>query len=154
MTTADRFLVRQAVFVVLLDKDGKVLMHRRKNTGYMDGRYDFASGHVEPNETLVSAAARELLEETGVRVEQNDLELFHIGQFSVDKEYTNFFFRTRVWKGEPRICEIDKCDDMQFFATDNLPLMAPATAIAASHIHDQAIRFSYIDAAVFKQLSS
>jgi len=58
--------ITPAVFVVLIDKNERVLLHRRYRTGYMDGFYTFPSGHLEMGESLQVGAARELLEETGL----------------------------------------------------------------------------------------
>lgn len=82
--TGARFLARSAVFIVLRNNDGAVLLHRRCNTGYMDGRYDLPSGHVEKGEPLLRAAVRELREETGVTVLEEDLRLWHINQFGAN----------------------------------------------------------------------
>lgn len=148
-----RNLVHQAVFVALIRESGDVLLHRRANTGYMDGRYDFPSGHVERHETLLSAAAREVFEEVGVQVAEADLELFHIGQFDNGTQYVNYFYRTKSWTGEPRICEPEKCDDLQFFDIGTLPACAPATALSLEHVHTANLTYSYIDNDVFERLS-
>ena len=52
--------------MILQEKDGdvEILLHRRKNTGYKDGKWDMAgSGHVEENETAKMAVVRECAEE-------------------------------------------------------------------------------------------
>jgi ADP-ribose pyrophosphatase YjhB (NUDIX family) len=46
-------------------RDGKVLLARRGNAPDR-GLWGFPGGHVEPGETALAAAARELLEETGI----------------------------------------------------------------------------------------
>src|SRR5687767_3119763 len=118
----DRFVARSAVFVALRNNQGEILLHRRCNTGYMDGWYDLPSGHVERGETLLQSAVRELQEETGAAAKEADLKLWHINQFSAGGlDYYNFFFVADIWQGDPAIMEADKCDDMQFFPLDKLP---------------------------------
>ena len=69
-----RFSLIPAAYVALL-RDGMVLLQQRRNTGYMDGHWSFsAAGHVERDESVTAAAAREAHEELGVRVDEADLE--------------------------------------------------------------------------------
>jgi len=114
-------MTKQAVFVVLRDGDGKVLLQQRANTGYLDGYWDFPSGHVERGEPLRDAAARELSEEAGISVRPDDLRLIHINQFFLDNDYVNYIFDAAAFKGEPAVCEPDKCSAIGWFAPDALP---------------------------------
>lgn len=119
MSTKERFYA--AVFVVVLNDKGEVLLHQRANSGYMDGYYDFPSGHIEPNEGVRIAASRELSEETGLFVREEDLTLVHINQNFFEKPYLNYTFIAEKWQGEPTIGEPDKCTDMKFFNVNELP---------------------------------
>lgn len=78
----EHFKCLSAVFpIIMRTKNGKrqVLLLRRKNTGYMDGMWDFAgSGHVEEIETAMQAAARECKEELGITVKQSDIRFAHL----------------------------------------------------------------------------
>lgn len=118
-----RYLIIPAVFVILIDKENRVLLHRRYCTGYMDGLYDFPSGHLEKGETLQMGAARELREETALIVDPDDLILMHINQNSSDPEkpYFNFMFLADHWEGVPLIGEPEKCDHLDFFSLNALP---------------------------------
>lgn len=55
---------RLAALAVLLDGDRVLLVQRRNPPDA--GLWGFPGGHVEPGETALAAAARELTEETGV----------------------------------------------------------------------------------------
>ncbi len=50
----------------IVERDGKFLMVREKSEGRLV--YNQPAGHVEPNESLLEAALRETLEETGWQV--------------------------------------------------------------------------------------
>lgn len=115
------FLFRAAVFAIIRDDKNRVLLHRRKNTGYMDGYYDFPSGHVDPGEGFATAAVRELQEETSLQASEADLRLKHLNLNNTDFPYINAVFDVEKWQGEPNIMEPNKCDDMGFFAPDALP---------------------------------
>ena len=125
-----------AAFTFVLNERGEVLLHRRFNTGFRDGEYDVPSGHPEPGEVhedntydgemLNVTAARETLEEVGLEAEPKDLELFHLitneGE-TPGKPYLYLFFRVALTacKGEARIMEPEKCDDLGWFAVDQIP---------------------------------
>ena len=49
--------------LTILEKEGKILMIRRYNTGFADGMYTLPSGKVDLEETFVEASHRETLEE-------------------------------------------------------------------------------------------
>ena len=60
---------------LLFDKEGKILLSRRYQTGYEDGNYGLPSGHVDGGETIRDALTREVFEEVGVRIDKNNLEI-------------------------------------------------------------------------------
>jgi len=118
---SERFLTRQAIFVICRNDKNEVLLERRENTGYLDGYWDFPSGHVETGEGLREAAIRELKEETDLDSLIEDMKLVHIEQFFVDEDYVNYTFHVRKFTGQPKIMEPDKCGDLEWFAIDDLP---------------------------------
>ena len=117
----ERFQTLQAVFVLLRNDQNQILLQQRSGTGYLDGYWDFPSGHVELGESLRDTAVRETKEEIGVDISLDNLELVHIEQFFVERNYVNYTFEVRSWKGDPRICEPEKCSAIEWFAIDKLP---------------------------------
>lgn len=60
-------IVHEVAIVVLTDRAGRVLMqHRGPDAGVEPGRWTPPGGHLEPGEDAMTAARRELLEETGL----------------------------------------------------------------------------------------
>lgn len=110
-----------AVYVIVRNPAGEILLHQRANTGFLDGYWDFPSGHVEPGEGIRQAAVRELAEEAGLQADVADLHLVHVNQNELDMPYMGFTFLASKWQGEPTIMEPEKCSGMAFFAPDALP---------------------------------
>jgi 8-oxo-dGTP diphosphatase len=117
---AERFMTRQAVFVIVYNDKNEVLLQQRDKE-YLRGYWDFPSGHVECGEELQVAAIRELAEETGVMGNSEDLRLVHIDQYFIEVDYVNYVFELRSWQGKPHILEPEKCSAMDWFSIDDLP---------------------------------
>ena len=129
----DRFKIIPEVHLILI-RDGCLLMLRRFNTGYEDGKYSLVAGHVDGGETFRAAMAREAREEAGIVVDPEHLALVHVMHRQSDEERLSLFFRTDVWVGEAANVEPDKCDHMDWFALDALPVpIVPYVAAAISH---------------------
>lgn len=109
-----------SVFLLLI-KENKILLSRRFNTGWKDGYYTLPSGHVDLNEKIKTSMIREAREECGIQLAEEDLQFFHVMHIFTNKDYIAFFFKAEKWKGDPKIIEQDKCDDMQWFSSDTLP---------------------------------
>ncbi len=120
-----RFRVVPAVYVYLR-RDDRVLLQRRAGTGFMDGRWAAAAGHVEAGESVVRAAVREVREELGVHVSPGDLRpvtTMHRGQPGGPalEQRVDFFYEAVRWAGEPAIREAGKADGLGWFALGTLP---------------------------------
>jgi 8-oxo-dGTP diphosphatase len=117
----ERFKIIPSVYLVLM-KDDKVLLSRRYNTGYCDGKYSLPSGHLNGGETFKEAMAREAKEEIGIDVKTEDLKMVHtLDRLIPDNERVDFFFTVKKWQGESKNKEPDKCDDLSWFNIDDLP---------------------------------
>ena len=66
-----------AVYIVLM-RGSSVLLARRANTGYMDGKWALTSGHMEEHEVPRESAIREAREELGVVISPDHLEFIHV----------------------------------------------------------------------------
>lgn len=115
-----RFTLPAAAHLIL-QKDGKVLLLRRYQTGWMDGFYALPAGHIDGNETFSTAMIREAKEEVGVTIAPEDLEFVNMTHHNSDKEYVYVVFTAKKWNGEPQNMEPEKCDDLAWFPIDELP---------------------------------
>jgi len=106
---------------LLFIRDSKILIARRRNTGYRDGEYSIPAGHLDGGETVLAAAAREALEEVGVELDASNLEFAGVMHRLEDDERVDFFLRVRSWSGEPFNNEPEKCDDLRWVDLTGLP---------------------------------
>ncbi len=115
----DRFKLIAAVYLMLI-KDGKILMLRRCNTGYEDGNYSLVAGHVDEGESFKEAIVREAKEESGIEIELEDVDVVHI-MHRVALGRISIFLTAKKWNGEIKNMEPEKCDDLSWFDSNNLP---------------------------------
>ena len=117
-----RFRAAVAVYGILR-RDGRVLLLRRKGSGYRDGELSLPAGHLEGEEDAVRGLHRELREELGVSVGRCELALVMHRRRETpgDDEYVDLFFEVDEWVGEPVIREPHKCGELVWASTDELP---------------------------------
>ncbi|NLN45886.1 MAG: NUDIX domain-containing protein [Clostridiaceae bacterium] len=117
---SERFMMPVAVHLFLL-QDNKIVLLRRFNTGYEDGKYSVIAGHLDGNEDLKSAMAREALEEAGIIIELKDLEIIGVFHRKTATERVDFFLMADKWKGKITNMEKHMCDDLSWHNLDSLP---------------------------------
>lgn len=131
-----RLLMLPGVTILVFDDEGRILLNRRSDTG----RWAVLGGIVEPGEQPAHAAVREVLEETGVRVEVQRVVAVRTSDEVVypngDRaQYLDIVFRCRAVGGEARVAD-DESLEVGWFAPDALPHLGGAAADAlkrASH---------------------
>jgi 8-oxo-dGTP diphosphatase len=106
---------------LILIHDGKILLSRRFQTGYEDGKYSLPAGHIEDNETLMDGTCREIREEIGVELKASDLRLVHVMHRKHLDIRMDFFFVTDKKGFKPINREPYKCDDLAWFSLIKLP---------------------------------
>ena len=123
MQASNRVKLRSYVCVyLLLERDGKILLSLRKNTGYEDGKWSLVAGHAEEGETAREAMIREAMEETNITILLEDLEFAYVmDRKSPNRQNIDIFFKCLKYEGELRNSEPHKCGGLSFFDVNNLP---------------------------------
>jgi len=109
-----------AVHLLFLRNDS-VLLLRRFNTGWEDGKYSVPAGHVDAGESVIAASIREANEEIGVRLNYSELEVVHVMHRKAEDERFDFFLVVKQWAGEISNREPHKCDDLSWHPLGALP---------------------------------
>ncbi len=117
----DRFTMHVAAYL-LLTRGDKILLLRRFNTGYEDGKYSMIAGHLDGGETVQQAICREAKEEGGLDLDHSDIEIAHVmHRKSKDGERIDYFCTTKRLRNEPMNTEPHNCDDLSWFSLKELP---------------------------------
>lgn len=116
-----RYMVAPSVNIFVINGN-KVLLGRRANTGWMDGHLCPPGGHVEEGETPLIAAAREIEEELGVKIDPKDLEFACVAARNTSPiEYVAYEFIIRDKDYSFINAEPEKCSDLVWVELDKLP---------------------------------
>lgn len=116
-----RHQIIPASYLVLM-KDNEVLLLKRFNTGYEDGKYSMIAGHVDENESFTKTIIREAFEEANLKLEKKDVHIVHVlHRKASDSERIDAFFTCKKWIGQPMNKEPDKCSELSWFKIDQLP---------------------------------
>lgn len=105
----------------LRDRDAEILLLRRFNTGYEDGKYSVVAGHVDAGETVTQAAIREASEEVGITLGAKNIQIIHVMNRKSEDERIDFFMTVRQWAGEITNMEPYKCDELAWHPITRLP---------------------------------
>ncbi len=124
IATKERFKLIPAVYLVLRKGD-QVLLLRRANTGYQDGKYSLIAGHLDGDELGTTAIVREAKEEAGIDIDPSKLRFVHVAhrlsRNQVGQERIDLFYELHEWQGQIVNVEPEKCDDLAWFDINNLP---------------------------------
>lgn len=116
-------------FGVMLLKDGKVLLGHRhedpeKASSLMhgEGSWTMPGGKFEFGESFEDGAARETLEETGIKLNKDNIKVISLANDIVhDAHFVTVGFYCDDFEGEPQVMEPDEITEWKWFDLNNLP---------------------------------
>lgn len=97
------------VGVFLVDARGRVLLQERdEHAPVAPEQWGIVGGHVEPGEDRAAAMRRELLEETGLRLDADRLAVWYDGHATVEpKASPGLVNRWQIWVGRADVTDDD-----------------------------------------------
>lgn len=128
---------------VMILKDGKILLGKRKNA-HGEGEYAFPGGHLEHLESIVACAKRETAEETGIEIANvRFLRLLNLTAYA-PKHYVHLTMLADWTAGEPRVLEPEKCEGWAWHDPERLP--EPVFATVAGDVEAMRTGRNFFDA--------
>ncbi|WP_018727853.1 NUDIX domain-containing protein [Salinispora oceanensis] len=145
MTEPHRFPVD--VLILLQRPDGRILLTKRAGSVYLAGSWAVPGGKVDADEDVITAAIRELHEETGVTVTHDQLTFIGVTHHRPPHHDSRigFGFLATDWISEPRNVEPDKCSQLAWFPPDELPDPTMPYTAEVIRLHQEKQRFSLHD---------
>lgn len=131
-------IIKVGVGVYIFNSNNQLLLGLRKSP-HGEGTWCPPGGHLEYGESFEAAAIREVKEETGLDITQNDVAVIGVtNDFFKEsgKHYVTIHLKAKKFNGEVKLCEPDKFAKWQWFDMDNLPenMFLPAAQFLAQKI--------------------
>jgi ADP-ribose pyrophosphatase YjhB (NUDIX family) len=113
--------------VMILDKDGRILLGRRHEDPEKadselkgEGTWTMPGGKMEFQEGIEEGATREVMEETSIAIK--DPQVFCVNNDMVDSaHFVTIGILVKDFEGEAKVMEPDEITEWKWFETDNLP---------------------------------
>jgi mutator protein MutT len=137
---------RVGVGVMILNKKGEVLLGHRiddpikaSSDLHGEGCWTMPGGKLDFGETLLDGAAREVVEETGLRVDKNKIRLISVtDEIRPDTHYVTAGFLCQNWEGELKTMEPEEITEWKWYNLDNLPenVFLPSAKIIKAYLNN------------------
>jgi 8-oxo-dGTP diphosphatase len=121
--------------ILLLMRNGRILLRERANTGYGDGAYEPPSGELADRETIVETAIR-VASAAGIAVGGENVSLAHVMHDVSGGGGIAFFLSVSGWTGQPA------SPDVCWFPVGDLPTNMLDRARVALRNYADGMRFS------------
>jgi 8-oxo-dGTP diphosphatase len=121
--------------ILLLMRNGRILLRERANTGYGDGAYEPPSGELADRETIVETAIR-VASAAGIVIDGENVSLAHVMHDVSGSGRIAFFLSVSGWTGQPT------SPDVAWFGVGDLPTNMLDRARVALRNYADGMRFS------------
>ncbi|MCK5460196.1 NUDIX domain-containing protein [Candidatus Parcubacteria bacterium] len=141
----NRFKPYCAVYLILIKND-QILFHKRKNSGYQDGKHSLVAGHLEGSETAKQTIIREAKEEADITLNPDNLKEVHVMHriLKGGREYIDIYVQANEWEGEIKNMEPEKCIELCWLPESNFPSsVLPEVKFALKNVHNNIFYSDY-----------
>jgi 8-oxo-dGTP diphosphatase len=109
--------------IILNDKNQILLGCRKQKFG--EGTYCLPGGKLRLGETFEECVIREVKEETGLIIKEEDIAIINISNTIITEtiHFVQIGVLVKKYEGIPEICEREKCSDLRFFDLNDLPTL-------------------------------
>jgi 8-oxo-dGTP diphosphatase len=122
--------------ILLLIRNGHILLRERANTGYGDGAYEPPTGQLADRETIVETAIRVASAQAGVAIRAENVSLAHVMHDVSGSGRIAFFLTVSGWQGEYT------SPGARWFPAGNLPTNMLDRSRVALRNYAEGMRFS------------
>jgi len=113
------------VGAIIVNEERKLFLAKRgREARNESGKWEFPGGGVEFGDTLVDTLKREIMEEYGIQIEVG--RLLDVCDHIITTEHQHWVspsYLCTVIKGEPKILEPHKCDEIGWFSVEEIKTM-------------------------------
>lgn len=130
---------------IMILRDGKVLLGKRHDDAqkassdlHGEGTWTMPGGKLDFKETLITGACREVLEETGIKLNKEKLRIISVADEIVpDNHYVTVGFLCEDFEGEAKILEPEEMTEWRWYNLENLPekLFVPSARIIKAYLN-------------------
>ncbi len=121
--------------ILLLTRNGRILLRERANTGYGDGAYEPPSGQLADRETIVETAIRVAFA-AGIVIAAENVSLAHVMHDVSGGGRIAFYLSVSGWTAQPT------SPDVRWFPVGDLPTNMLDRARVALRNYAEGMRFS------------
>ncbi len=122
--------------ILLLMRNGHILLRERANTGYGDGAYEPPTGQLADRETIVETAIRVASAEAGIAIRAENVSLAHVMHDVSGSGRIAFFLTVAGWQGDYT------SPGARWFPVGNLPTNMLDRSRVALRNYAEGMRFS------------
>jgi 8-oxo-dGTP diphosphatase len=106
---------------VFVKRNGKILVGKRKGA-HGEGTWALPGGHLEPGESFEECCKREVLEETGLTINNISPVVFTNDIFcDQGLHYITLFFKGEYESGEAIVAEPRHCEEWRWVSLEHIP---------------------------------